>query len=1203
MKRLPRALSCCAAIVAAGLGYTASSHAQTCWVYVDSETARVPLACRDQGDLSQNCSWDPDCFDDNDASDCCTSIPASSAQNILTMHTNWHNCFGNIGAADGNNPPGRGQRWYAFHRQFEFDFNLWRADNGIDPIESLEWCPSMTMLGHFGGGLTSHPAGCGSGPDRPSGTSCVCCQAFAPCLFHSGGGPIDCAPGAVPAPNVCPGGVTAPGTCGTPGGINFPYTALDQFPNVEQVSNLLDDYFHGVMHGAVAFGDDGTTVSDSANPSCSPRDPMFWRLHKALDDVVRAWQDRKPVDVVVVIDRSGSMTEPDSGGGTKFAAALSAVDMFADLLETCDLDPTVPSACNVQANRIGLVSFSGTASIDMPLTVADPNLRAPAGPLTTALATLTGTPGVPGGCTGMGLGVQKALEMLCPPSGDCRNQPAPPAGVNARKGILLLTDGLENIPPCLQPASPTPGPTCGTTCHGAQVVWENLEFTQLVAVGFGNAASLNGDVLTLLAERQGGIYMQNPNGAGDDLKDFFAKAFGRLSDEFLLVDPNGQLAADDPASEIVEYVACGDEKLTFASGWHTDAAPGELRLLVRSPDGDLVRAGEPGVEASRQTRWDFARTSLPYRGAAAGTWTAQLVRPHRSFLNGFAPDAFLDPKAGIAIARAEIQRLCPDGCRRALLYENGVRGSVSVYREALAQERAAGLVGAIDTAADPAQLARALADRWDLIVYARMGADARDPEDGVIFERLCRAQRVIASELRPRAGAPLMRCLGGLPDEPINWTELTGNAQLFTGVRLMSNPGHPVATIALQPLATAQATAAATQRAAIVARAASGKPHPWFIDILGRTLSKLEVHHRRYRWRTGDDLVVSARILPSYVPAGGWDEVDARVEVEYPTIGVGKLLAREPLREDLRVGGEMLDPRAAALSRLQVPTQKATFRLYDDGTHGDLHPGNAYWTAILAGLGDVDGVYRLHFVFDLTKNGCTTRRELVQSLIVDVAVDPKESGARVVARDLLPDGATRLRITVQPADTFGNKLGPGLLGAPVCAADGGCRIEESRDQRDGSYDFTLATPPGAAGLRLSAFAADFDLPLPCVRCASLSGVTVPERRLLEHGRTDVTVALDAPAPKSGATIYLTSSSPRSLRVPATVAVPPGQDRVTFTAEVLHAHEGVTPVTVAASYGGRRSVVSLSIVPRPADPKPAKKGEYIKYQDHRHPQDH
>src|SRR5262249_50944343 len=158
-------------------------------------------------------------------------------------------------------------------------------------------------------------------------------------------------------------------------------------------------------------------------------------------------------------------------------------------------------------------------------------------------------------------------EQLCPPSGNCAGFSGPG---NPRKAILLLTDGIENVSPCLQPSGPS-GAACGSQCFGPSFDYSHLEFTQLVAVGFGNAAGLDGQKLTLLAERQGGIYLQNPGGTGDDLKHFFTKAFGQLTDEFTRVDPVGTLAAAEPATEPVEYQSCGDTKLTFASGWQQPA--------------------------------------------------------------------------------------------------------------------------------------------------------------------------------------------------------------------------------------------------------------------------------------------------------------------------------------------------------------------------------------------------------------------------------------------------------------------------------------------------------------------------------------------------------------------------------------------------------------------------------------------------------
>jgi len=1123
--------------------------AQTCFVYSDTVQAQVPIRCVQKSDLTTPCSWPTDC----------TTVPAAGAQTILQMHAIWHQCFGNVG---GSTPPaGRSQRWYAFHRQFEHDFNIWRRGISFPPIESLDWCPSMNLPVGTGPELLpgAHPSGCGTGAPRPDNVPCPECIAFPQCLFQPGGGPIGC-PGA-PSSN-----------CQTPDGtVSFSHTSLDQFPNVDDVAKILDGQFHGIMHGAVADADcPGCYNGDSNGSSCSPRDPMFWRLHKALDDVVRAWQDGKAVDVVMVIDRSGSMSDPDSSGVPKFQAALTAVDNFADLLEDTRTDG--------QVNRIGIVSYSNTATSNLALTDADANLRVAGSPFRNALDALT-TNG-PGGCTGIGAGIQKALELLCPPTGNCQGFAA--AGDNDRKAILVLTDGMENQAPCLQPAGAA-GPGCGTQCFGPQLDYNKLEFTQAVAVGFGNAGSLNGDLLTLLAERQGGIYMQNPGGPGDDLKHFFTKAFGRLTDEFLLIDPEGTLAANDAASTLVEYTSCGDQKLTFASGWHTPATPGELRLQVTSPAGDLITRGTPGIEASREETWEFARVPLPFRGANEGTWRAQLVRPHRVIVNGFTPDSFVDPDAGELLVRRQIHRLCPDGCKRVVYFESKRRGPDSVYERAVKAEQAAGLLGSVKTITDSNDFAQALTSvRWDLIVYARMGDDNAEPYDQRLASLLCERQRAIITDTR-KSGQSILRCAGALRDELVNFDSFQGDGQLLTGRLELRNPGHPVMSYSLRPTSAQsrpQATMASGKAIAVLARIEPGKDHRWYLDVLGRGLSKLEVHNRSLDWRAGDELVATARILPSYVPSGGFDRVDARVEVEFPTVGLGTLIARQDTKRQRQVKGEVLDARANALTGLVIPTTTATFPLFDDGTHGDLHPANAYWTGTLNGAGAVDGMYKLRYIFDFTRNGCTTHREAVESVYVDVRVDPKASRPEILERTPTADGGWRVLLRLRPADRFGNILGPGRLDLAGCQPEKACKVDprDVTDHGDGTYTVAIQAAPGAPGVRLAAAGTSFDVPLPCDRCPRLGKVDLAVGRLSEHSFTKGTVRLAAPAPRGGAVIHLASSNPAAAVVPESVLVPEGQQEASFEIAVHHAHNGPSPATISASYGADQSDATLTVVP-------------------------
>ena len=110
--------------------------------------------------------------------------------------------------------------------------------------------------------------------------------------------------------------------------------------------------------------------------------------------------------------------------------------------------------------------------------------------------------------------------------------------------------------------------------------------------------------------------------------------------------------------------------------------------------------------------------------------------------NGFASDAFADPSAGVALVRREIQRLCPDGCKRVLYFEDKTLGS-SVYEKAIQAELDTGLLGAVSRAANAADLTRQLRRAWDLLVYAHQGGDGPEPYDGQLAERICGGQRAI----------------------------------------------------------------------------------------------------------------------------------------------------------------------------------------------------------------------------------------------------------------------------------------------------------------------------------------------------------------------------------------------------------------------------------------------------------------------------
>jgi len=201
-------------------------------------------------------------------------------------------------------------------------------------------------------------------------------------------------------------------------------------------------------------------------------------------------------DVMVVFDRSGSMSEDDGHGRSKIEAARDAAALFYQLIRT-------------GGNRAGLVSFSDTVSTDQARAGVTPALK----------NTLVGPPPytggkvgalAPGGNTSIGGGLDAARNGLSP------------AGANPR-AILLMTDGLQNTG-----LAPGDVDLSGLAVH---------------AIGFGSESNLDGAVLSSLAMAHGGRYLRA--GGGLTLEKFFSDAFGNIFENGIIHDPEVDLPADE----------------------------------------------------------------------------------------------------------------------------------------------------------------------------------------------------------------------------------------------------------------------------------------------------------------------------------------------------------------------------------------------------------------------------------------------------------------------------------------------------------------------------------------------------------------------------------------------------------------------------------------------------------------------------------
>jgi hypothetical protein len=283
-----------------------------------------------------------------------------------------------------------------------------------------------------------------------------------------------------------------------------------------------------------------------------------------------------PYDVMLVMDRSGSMgspgTSPTTPGATKMSDAHEAANLFVDLVRSGGGD------------RLGLVSFSTTARRP-PEVAPNPVTAGQRTALHNAINLLA-----PDAATSIGDGLTAAMESL-------------PAGAHQR-AMLLMTDGLHNTDPAIE---------AGEALLGN---------TQLFVVGFGSEGDLDGPRMTTLARDHNGIF--NRANDGLQLKKFFSLCFGNIFEAGALADPHRILRRDERKSTSVPFRVCEEERITVVLGW-TDPSQ-TLDVSLTTPGGVTINAATAGVESGRGNTWQFFRVALPHGGERAGTWNWQVAR-------------------------------------------------------------------------------------------------------------------------------------------------------------------------------------------------------------------------------------------------------------------------------------------------------------------------------------------------------------------------------------------------------------------------------------------------------------------------------------------------------------------------------------------------------------------------------------------------
>lgn len=302
--------------------------------------------------------------------------------------------------------------------------------------------------------------------------------------------------------------------------------------------------------------------------------------------------------VSLVLDRSGSMSAPAGGTGTRAQLLRTAVQVFTDLMAPTD--------------GLGIVTYDDV--VDRVLEVTALGAASPPGTGRQAVANLlAGNALDPRGLTGIGSGIIEAADVLA----DGVAAATPPYDVSA---MVVMTDGNQNVTPNVQDPS-------------VQAVLTTRTF----AVGLGRAGQVSDTVLGAIAGGTGAYQLVTGDVSAAaqrfKLSKYFVQVLAGITNAQVIVDPDGDLALG-VVHRVPFEVSAADVRIDAIL--LSPAAP-YIQWGLEAPDGTVISAASLTVNSEFVTNREdtFFRVGLPADPAApsgthAGTWHALLTIDRRA---------------------------------------------------------------------------------------------------------------------------------------------------------------------------------------------------------------------------------------------------------------------------------------------------------------------------------------------------------------------------------------------------------------------------------------------------------------------------------------------------------------------------------------------------------------------------------------------
>ncbi|MBC8019045.1 MAG: tyrosinase family protein [Verrucomicrobia bacterium] len=313
--------------------------------------------------------------------------------------------------------------------------------------------------------------------------------------------------------------------------------------------------------------------------AASPNDPFTvanFHIELVANNIVTS-----DSSVVLVLDRSGSMSDVANSGFTKSELLKSAVGVLHVLMQDND--------------EIGIARFDHEADVLLPMTLKTAGLG----------TTLTGTGLDPRGATSIGAGILVGSGLINGPD-----------ATNPNKAMLVLSDGNENTDPLI---TDLPAGTINQTTF---------------AIGFGLPGQVSDPILSQISANTGGYLLVTGDMTDDDERFTLAKFFIQVLKDATLnqtvVDPQGLLVWGGAPHEIRFPVSEAEVSIDVVV---LCPIPVALDFRLKTPSGQMITPAMSGVEPN--VRYVMGQDVCYYRlmlpalpgnpaGSHRGTWTALL---------------------------------------------------------------------------------------------------------------------------------------------------------------------------------------------------------------------------------------------------------------------------------------------------------------------------------------------------------------------------------------------------------------------------------------------------------------------------------------------------------------------------------------------------------------------------------------------------